>query len=106
MDSSINFIDVAALTQDEKNAQLSNAAKAGDVEKVGVLLQAGANIEAADRFGQTALHLAASYGHTAVVAQLIASGANKEATDRFRNTALMCCLVWSHCCGGAINSRT
>ena len=88
MDSSINFIDVAALTQDEKNAQLSNAAKAGDVEKVGVLLQAGANIEATDHFRETALMWAAMNGHTAVVVQLIAASANIEATNQFGNTAL------------------
>ena len=89
MDSSINFIDVAALTQDEKNTQLLNAAEAGDMEKIGVLLQAGANIEAVSRFGETALMLAAANGHTAVVAQLISASANIEATDHFRKTALM-----------------
>ena len=65
MDSSPSFIDaVATLTQDEKNTQLLNAAKAGDIEKVGVLLQAGANIEATNRFGNnTALMLAARENH-------------------------------------------
>ncbi len=84
MDSSPSFIDaVAALTQDEKNTQLLKAAKAGDVDKVGVLLQAGAAIEATDRLRNTALIIAAESGHTAVVKQLLSKGANIEAVNEF-----------------------
>ena len=90
MDSSFNFIDVvAAFTQNQKNTQLLKSAEAGDVNKVGVLLQAGAAIEATDRRGYTALIKAAYDGHSAVVTQLIEAKANIEATDRRGNTALM-----------------
>ncbi len=89
MDSSINFIDVAALTLAQKNEQLLKAAEAGDVNKVGALLQAGADIEAIGQHGYTALMWAAWYGHTAVVSKLIEEGANKENANQLGLTALM-----------------
>ena len=95
MDSSINFIDVAALTQAQKNAQLLEAAEAGDVDKVERCLEAGAAIDATTDRG-TALIMAALGGHTAVVAKLIASGANKEHVDQSGETSLIWAARYGH----------
>ncbi len=91
MDSSLSFIDVdvEVLTQDEKDEQLLNAAEAGDVEEIQILLEAGANIDAVNICGLTALIWAAENGHTDVVVQLIAAGANLESADEFGYTALI-----------------
>ena len=56
------------------------AARSGNVEAVKLLLEAGANVNAAERFrGQTALMLAAVENHAAVVQALIAAGAQVNA---------------------------
>ena len=91
MDSSLSFIDVdvEALTQDQKDEQLLNAAEAGDLEEIQILLEAGANIDAVNLCGLTALIWAAENGHTDVVVQLIAAGANLESADEFGYTALI-----------------
>lgn len=54
---------------------LQLAARKGQLRAVQVLLQAGADVNAAERLGRTALHLAARRGHAAVVACLVAAGA-------------------------------
>ena len=61
--------------------KLRKAAKAGDVDRVKQLLDAGADINAADVFSQTALHLAALHGHKDVVQLLIDRGAEVNPTD-------------------------
>jgi ankyrin repeat protein len=49
-----------------------------------VLLEAGANVMARDRFGRTAFHWAASYGHADVLALLLAQpDARKCVDERF-----------------------
>ena len=85
MDSSINF-----------NEQLLNAVLVGDVDKVEICIQAGANIEAINRYGYTSLMLAACKNSTAVVAQLIAAHANIEAADQYGRTALMAAAQRGH----------
>ena len=49
-----------------------NAIKRGDVQGVRYLLDRGADVDARDRHGETALMLAAHAGHREVVAALIA----------------------------------
>ena len=53
--------------------------KYGRSEVAGLLLQAGAAVNAAEDYGNTALHLAASQGDTQVIEQLLAAGANLDA---------------------------
>ena len=54
------------------------AARSGSVESVKLLLEAGADANAAEKFrGQTALMLAAAENHAAVVKALLAAGANR-----------------------------
>ena len=56
------------------------AARSGNAEAVKALLARGANPEARERLGQTALMWAAAEGHTAVVRALIEAGADMNAT--------------------------
>jgi hypothetical protein len=53
---------------DASAAPLHDAAKAGDVAEVRRLLQAGANVEAGNKDGETPLHRAARGGHAEIVA--------------------------------------
>ena len=53
-----------------------------------VLLEHGANIEAKDHEGSTALMKAAERGHTSIVQVLLEYGANVDAKDHLGFTAL------------------
>lgn len=55
---------------------LLSAAKSGDAAAVGALIDAGAEIDATDGEGETALHKAAKGNHGAVVARPLAAGAD------------------------------
>ena len=70
-----------------KNA-LQIAANSGHVECVALLLEAGANKDAANSDGITALHRAARMGHAQVVQLLLEAGADKNAADSDRRTGL------------------
>jgi hypothetical protein len=59
----------------ELNAGLLAAAKLGRRELVGLCLEEGADVDAADEKGMTAIHLAALYGHHDIIALLLARGA-------------------------------
>ena len=64
------------------DAQLIDAARRGDAEAVRTLLDAGADVNAAQGDGMTALHWAAERGHAAVAEHLIAASADVGATTR------------------------
>ena len=76
---------------------LISAAKKGDVEVVGRLLAAGADVNAANILGKTALMWAARCGYAEVVAALLQHGAVVNAIDNEGITALM----WAARCGYA-----
>ena len=59
-----------------------DAAKRGDVESLKAELRSGADVNAAQGDGFTALHWAAKTGHLEVATVLIAAGADIEATTR------------------------
>ena len=61
---------------------LIDAAQRGDVEAVESLLEEGADVNAAQGDGMTALHWAAERGHAAVAELLIAAGAAVDAESR------------------------
>lgn len=69
--------------------ELSGAVKAGDVEKVKTLLTGGADVNARDAEGTTALMLAAHAGKLEMVKTLLAAGAEVNAKDEAGWTALM-----------------
>lgn len=64
------------------------AASEGDVDGIRRLRVQGADLDAADYDGRTALHLAASEGRARVVAYLIRRGVNPAPVDRWGNTPL------------------
>jgi ankyrin repeat protein len=64
------------------HAQLIDAARSGDVEAVRSLLAEGADANAVQGDGMTALHWAAERGHAAVADLLLSAGAALEAKTR------------------------
>jgi uncharacterized protein len=70
--------------------------KRGDVQMALGLLRRGTDADARDRYGQTALMLAAHAGHHDVVETLIAHRANLNITGKFGLSALMLALIAGH----------
>lgn len=64
------------------DSPVADAAMRGDVDTVRSLLQHGADVNAAQGDGMTALHWAARNGSTAMTSMLIYAGANIEAATR------------------------
>lgn len=69
--------------------ELLGAIVAGDAGKVEALLASGADANARDSEGVTALMLAANAGNLEMVKALLAAGADVSATDAAGWTALM-----------------
>lgn len=69
-----------------RNGELRRAADRGDAARVAELLAQGADPNAHNRFGSTALHLAARHGHLSVVELLLAHGAAASRRDNHGNT--------------------
>ncbi len=61
---------------------VADAAQRGDLEAVRTLLRQGADVNAAQGDGMTALHWAAQHGEVAMVRVLLYAGANREAATR------------------------
>jgi uncharacterized protein len=73
-----------------------DAIRRGDPAAVRALLDRGADVDARDRHGQTALMLAAHAGHREVVEALVARGARLDVTAKFGLSALMLAIVAGH----------
>ena len=73
-----------------------DAVRRGDALDVKGRIEQGAAIDAFDRYGQTALMLAAHAGHRDVVETLIAHHAKLDVAAKFGLTALMLALVGGH----------
>jgi hypothetical protein len=67
---------------------LIEAAAAGDSKRIGVLIESGANVDASDMTGRTALHLASAEGHEEIVRLLLMKGATPNVRDHFGREAL------------------
>ena len=65
-----------------------DAASDGDAAAVARLLAAGADVDAADSAGQTALYLASKRGNLAVVEELLEAGADTSKATAKRYTPL------------------
>jgi ankyrin repeat protein len=72
-----------------KSSPLNEAAWKGDTEKVQALLAQGADVNAKDKGGFTALMDAAWEGHTDTVQALLAQKADVNAKNKNGDTALM-----------------
>lgn len=72
------------------------AVRRGDPAAVLELLQAGADVDARDRHGQTALMLAAHRGHREVVEALVKGGADLNVAAKYNLTVLMLAVVAGH----------
>lgn len=78
-------------SRSEANAIVVNlcwAAAAGDVREMERLIACGADINAADYDGRTALHIAASEAKVASVRYLLQNGGNANAKDRWGHSPL------------------
>ena len=64
-----------------------DAARRGDADALRAQLDAGAEVDALDRHGQTALMLAAQRGHLAAVRVLLEAGADRDRAAKFGLTA-------------------
>jgi uncharacterized protein len=72
------------------------AARQGDASALRAQLESGTNVDALDRFGQSAIMLAAVRGHLEAVEALIAAGANLDITAKFGLSAIMLAAVNGH----------
>ena len=72
------------------------AVTGGDVATVRALLRAGAEVNARDRHGQTALMLAAHRGYREMVEVLVEGGADLNVTAKFNLSALMLAIIAGH----------
>ncbi|MGH9176173.1 MAG: ankyrin repeat domain-containing protein [Vicinamibacterales bacterium] len=77
-------------------AEWEHAAGEGDVEALERLLANGADINARDTHGQTALMISARNGHDRAVALLVERGADVNHTAKFHLSALMLAVLNNH----------
>ena len=69
------------------------ASDTGDPTRLRQLLDEGADVDARDAHGQTALMIAARNGHVAAVRLLVECGANLDCTAKFQLSALMLAVI-------------
>ena len=73
-----------------------DSAIGGDSRAIQRLLTEGVDIDCRDRFGQTALMLAALHGRDEAVCVLLESGVEKDVTAKFGLSALMLTVINRH----------
>jgi len=73
-----------------------DAARRGDADALRARLEAGADPDARDGHGQTALMIAARSGHLAAVLVLLGAGADLDATAKYGLSATMLAVVNEH----------
>jgi ankyrin repeat protein len=78
------------------DAAFEQAVTRGDVGAVRELLRRGADIDARDRHGQTALMIAAHRGHPELVVLLIEQRAPLDVTAKYGLSAVMLAIVAGH----------
>jgi uncharacterized protein len=78
------------------NQEWRDAILAGDEASLTRLLAVGEDINAMDRYGQTALMLAAMHGHNGIVRILLTHGADTDAAAKFGLSALMLAVINRH----------
>ena len=84
-------------TQEELNAQLLEAVEAGEqIDEVSKLLKLGADANAKNKWGQTALHVGSRWGNIETVRLLIDNGADVNAKNKWGQTALHVGSRWGN----------
>jgi uncharacterized protein len=90
-------IDTSAIAyQRFINALMPKAAAAGDVKAVMEFMDKGADVNARDDKGFTALMLASSYGKIEVAKLLVGKGADVNAVNNLGSTALIGAVIFGH----------
>jgi len=72
------------------------AVQLGDVAALRAQLRSGADVNARDRYGQTALMLASHSGNREVVKLLVEHGASLNVTAKYNVSALMLAVIAGH----------
>ena len=88
------------------DAAWEQAVRCADVQAVRTLLAQGTHIDSRDRYGQTALMLAAHAGQREIVETLIAHRADLNVTAKFGLSALMLAIVAGHTEIASLLART
>mgnify|MGYP003323513550 CR=1 FL=1 len=73
----------------QSESPVAVAAQRGDLDTVRVLLRSGADVNAAQNSGMSALHWAAQQNDAPVIEILLYAGANTEATTRLGGLSLI-----------------
>lgn len=76
--------------------EFESAARSGDASSIEEQLTSGVDVDAFDRYGQTALMLAAHNGRLDVVESLLRHGAKLDFTAKYGLSALMLAIVAGH----------
>lgn len=97
------FASICSLAQEESFTIMSNrdtellaAAREGDIGRVARWLRLGANVDAVDSSGSSALSLSALEGHVWVVSKLLDANANLELRDARGRTNLLHASAGGH----------
>ena len=78
------------------NPEWESAVTRGDAASVAAQIASGINVDSLDRYGQSALMLAAHRGHLEVVRLLLHAGAHLDRTAKFGLSALMLAALAGH----------
>ncbi len=92
----VNTTKLTQTQQKELNDRLIDAAKNEDIKNVRELLANGADVDAKDKNGETALHWAACDGRVDVAKILIEKGADVDAKSNFNETSLHKAAFYGH----------
>ena len=68
----------------------------GDVDEVARIITEGADIDARNRYGMTALMIAVTRGHGPLTQWLIDRGADLDHTAKYGMSALMLAVIYGH----------
>lgn len=89
-------VDVNVGTKFFYDTPLHMAARAGYIEAVKLLLNAGAKVHLINTFEQTPLHEACSNGHLAAISIILKAGANINAKTKIGSTPLYAAIKGTH----------
>jgi len=93
----LGFLIAGCADRSTPASTLQKAVEDNDIDQVKLLLNAGTDVNAKDRDGATAIHMAAFHGHTEMVELLLDRGADVNAqTHDIQATALHAAALGGH----------